>query len=119
MQSVGVVPGQCKTEYDGTRDDSGTARNCSWTDPTHDGPPPGCAFANVRKPVGSRYDYLCLSAQDIAQPVGVLVAGTVLRAHDEGSNTWRNAAMPRDAWLLTAPWLMPMALAMSASDKSA
>jgi len=87
MKSVGVVPRQRKTEYDGTRDDSGTTHNCSWTDPTHDGPPPGSAFANAREPVGSRYDCVCLGAQDFAQPVGVLIAGTVLRAHDEGSNT--------------------------------
>ena len=41
-----------------------------------------------------------------------------VRAHREASRVVRRAAMPRDAWLFTAPRLMPMASAMSASARS-
>ena len=35
------------------------------------------------------------------------------------SSPARSAAMPRAVWLLTAPWLIPIALAICASDRSA
>ena len=43
---------------------------------------------------------------------------TVAVAHVLVSRRVRRAAKPRDAWLLTAPWLMPRVSAICASDRS-
>ena len=59
-----------------------------------------------------------------AHELGELIAGRALRAssasyHQSCSSAERRATMPRAVWLLTAPRLMPMVAAISASDRSA
>ena len=58
--------------------------------------------------------------QEVAEVVAwrrcALVAGS---SHDCCSKAARRAVMPRAVWLLTAPRLMPMVAAISASDRSA
>ena len=51
----------------------------------------------------------------VEQPPDAVLVGV---GHDTSSITERSAATPRDAWLLTAPRLMPRVSAISASDRS-
>jgi hypothetical protein len=59
-------------------------------------------------------------AQELAEVVSwrrcAIVAGS---AHYSCSKAARRAVIPRAVWLLTAPRLMPMLAAISASDRSA
>src|SRR5690606_37827900 len=67
------------------------------------------------EPVRRGHDRVRLRTEGTAQQLAVLVGGL---GHDIFSRTERRAAMPRAVWLFTAPLLMPMAWAISASDRS-
>ena len=66
-----------------------------------------------------------LGVQRVAQQIlEVIMAvgrelGWLMLAHVSRPSTSRNAAIPRAIWLLTAPRLIPIAEAISASDSSA
>ena len=85
------------------------------------GPHPG---PDPLKPVGSRFELVRgsvqLATQELAE-FGSLRRYAVVSGsrHDSCSRAARRALMPRAVWLLTAPRLMPIAVAISASDRSA
>ena len=76
------------------------------------------------KPVRPRLDLIGGSVQRPAQELrefgslrrDAVVAGS---GHYSCSKAARRAVMPRAVWLFTAPRLIPIAIAISASDKSA
>ena len=76
-------------------------------------------YQNLRQAgaASSEQTQLPTGLQDAPQPLVELVRAVVV-AHWTCSKLGRNAAMPREAWVLTAPRLMPRAWAMSASDRS-
>ena len=82
------------------------------------------SFADPLQPVRARLDLIRGGAQgmtyELAEVVSwrrrAIVAGS---GHYSCSRAARRAAMPRAVWLLTAPRLMPMVAAISASDRSA
>jgi hypothetical protein len=61
-----------------------------------------------------------LATQELAE-LGSLRRSAVVSgsAHYSCSRAARRAVMPREVWLLTAPRLIPIAVAISASDRSA
>src|SRR5580704_7542389 len=84
------------------------------------------------KPIRARLDLVCRGVQGEAHEVTeVAAAGRAVplvpraggpRAGARGhscSRALRRALMPRAVWLLTAPRLIPIAVAISASDRSA
>ena len=74
--------------------------------------------------VGAWLHLVCGRVQGMAQELAEVLS---LRWHPVGAGSGhdscpkaaRSAVMPRAVWLLTAPRLIPMAAAISASDKSA
>jgi hypothetical protein len=80
--------------------------------------------ADPLKPVGSRFELVRgsvqLATQELAE-FGSLRRHAVVSGsrHYSCSRAARRALMPRAVWLLTAPRLMPIAVAISASDRSA
>jgi len=85
------------------------------------GPHPG---ADPLQPVRSRFELVRGSVQLATQELGEL--GSLRRhavvsgsRHYSCSRAARRAAMPRAVWLLTAPRLIFIAVAISASDSSA
>src|ERR1700751_404206 len=85
------------------------------------GPHPG---ADPLKPVGPRFELVRgsvqLATQELAE-FGSLRRHAVVSGsrHYSCSRAARRALRPRAVWLLTAPRLMPIAVAISASDRSA
>ena len=85
------------------------------------GPHPG---ADPLEPVGSRFELvrgsMQLATQELAE-FGSLRRYAVVSGsrHYSCSRAARRALMPRAVWLLTAPRLIPIAVAISASDRSA
>jgi hypothetical protein len=80
--------------------------------------------ADLLQPVRARLHPIRGSMQGMAHEFGELtplpLVGAVAGSHHHSrSNTERRAVMPRAVWLFTAPRLMPIVAAISASDKSA
>jgi len=74
--------------------------------------------------VRARLDLIRRSVEFAAQELGKVVPLSAVEAaagchHASRSSSARSAAMPRAVWLLTAPRLIFIAAAISASDKSA
>src|SRR3954462_8865231 len=85
--------------------------------PAHPGSPRGHSPLETRQSVAGRHHGVSLAVHRVAQQGVEAVVGLVA-AHEEYSRVWRKAATPREAWLLTAPVLMPIASAIWASDRS-
>jgi hypothetical protein len=65
-------------------------------------------------------DGVQLPAQELAEILpGIAVGAVAGSGHKSCSRATRRAAIPRAVWLLTAPRLMFIAAAISASDRSA
>ena len=70
------------------------------------------------QPVGTGLDGVSRHAKRPAQHVFQLMLLALRMAHDSRSKTERRAAMAREVWPLTAPGVIPIAAAVSASDSS-
>ena len=80
--------------------------------------------ANPLEPVRPRFQLIGGGVQLATQELGELRslrrrAVVSVSGHDSCSRAARRAAMPRAVWLLTAPRLIFIAAAISASDRSA
>jgi hypothetical protein len=74
------------------------------------------------KPVRARFDLVGGGVQFPAQEIGEVLpaVGAVAGPHSAScSSSARSAAMPRAVWLLTAPRLICIVAAISASERSA
>jgi hypothetical protein len=85
------------------------------------GPDP---LADPLKPVRPRLDLVRGSMQRMTQVLGEILslrrhAVVPGSGHYSCSRAARRAAMPRAVWLFTAPRLIPIAVAICASDRSA
>jgi hypothetical protein len=76
------------------------------------GPEPG---AYLFQAIAGRLDRVRRSMERAANGLLKVIA-VLVQSHPSRP---RSAAMARKAWLLTAPWLIPIAEAISASGKSA
>src|SRR5947207_8567188 len=71
-----------------------------------------------REAVAGGGDGVGLANQRAAQQLLEAAVGIAGEGHDECSRRSRRALTPREAWLFTAPVLMPIASAIWASERS-